>query len=283
MNEINEITAFGTTVQLVWQPIALVTDGNKRTLCEENRFYLDVPEVAKYLVLPDTNSIVIEKASPDISFEVIATWLLGTVFAYVLQHCGYLVLHGSAIIMDGRAVIFSGDSGAGKSTLAASMVKRGYSLITDDVVVVDKSSSGRMLIIPGPAKIKLWEDALLQLNHDASGLTRILNKKNKFELPIANHGGTGIEIASFYELNAAQDTKQIECQPLHDMNKLNCLIKNTYRYNMLKPLKKSHEHLNECSKLAKQIKMYKITRPKDEYLLDELIQVIEHNKHNLIS
>ena len=54
----------------------------------------------------------------------------------MLQHRGYLVLHGSAVLVNGRAVVFSGDSGAGKSTLAASMVHHGYQLITDDVVAI---------------------------------------------------------------------------------------------------------------------------------------------------
>ncbi len=161
MDDVEQITAFGEVVELKWQPINIEVPDGVLVICESERYYLHIKGVARYLVLPQQNLIVIEKEHADISFAIVATWLFGTVFAYLLQYKGYLVLHGSAIAVQDKVMIFSGESGAGKSTLASAMVDRGYHLVTDDVVVIKYNHVGQLVVVPGPAKVKLWQDALV--------------------------------------------------------------------------------------------------------------------------
>ena len=54
----------------------------------------------------------------------------------ILMQRKILPLHGSAIAIDGKAYAIVGDSGAGKSTLASAFLKRGYQLLSDDVITV---------------------------------------------------------------------------------------------------------------------------------------------------
>ena len=62
--------------------------------------------------------------------------ITGELFSVLLRQRGLLVLHGSCVARDGLAVGFIGDSGWGKSTLAATLLTRGWRLLTDDLLVV---------------------------------------------------------------------------------------------------------------------------------------------------
>ena len=89
--------------------------------------------------------------------------ILGTRAISVLVRRGLPVLHGSAIMVGDEAVAFIGDKRFGKSTMAATMVQRGHTLVTDDVVVLDRSEPSGWAVRPGPFGMKLWPDAIESL------------------------------------------------------------------------------------------------------------------------
>ncbi len=93
--------------------------------------------------------------SPD---EVFLTYFLGQVLSHCLLMRGIEPLHATAIVVDGGAVAFLGDSGDGKSTLAASFLNRGYSLITDDVLVLEFQND-TVLAHPSLPSIKLTPES----------------------------------------------------------------------------------------------------------------------------
>ena len=68
-----------------------------------------------------------------------ATYLLGSVAGLVLQNLDAVCLHASTVNIDGFAVAFVGPPGTGKSTTAAALLRRGHSIITDDVAVIDEA------------------------------------------------------------------------------------------------------------------------------------------------
>ena len=78
------------------------------------------------------------EADPDF----VAAVITGELLAALLRQRGCLVLHGAAVARDGHAIGFLGNSGWGKSTLAASLVGRGWRLLTDDLLVVSGLSNG---------------------------------------------------------------------------------------------------------------------------------------------
>ena len=104
------------------------------------------------------------KKKPHVDLEILERF--GFPFGALLIQKGFLVFHGNALVKDGKAVIFLGNSGSGKSTIAYGLMKSGWKLLADDLVVL--SSNGNVL--PGVRRIKLWEDAVKSYKIDIEKL-----------------------------------------------------------------------------------------------------------------
>jgi len=98
--------------------------------------------------------------------RTIRLYVLATVMAAILLQRQRLALHASAIIKDGMLILLSGDSGAGKSTLLAELIKSGYQVFSDDIVVLKKDLlTGGILANASYPMIKLWNDSIEKLDH----------------------------------------------------------------------------------------------------------------------
>jgi len=271
--------AFNLSADLVYQTLPRPPSHEFSIQCDLHQFYLAVPDVARFLVFSESNRILIEKASSDISAAMIHTWLYGTVFAYLLQYHGYLVLHGSAVLMNHRAVMFGGHSGAGKSTLAHALLQQGYPFITDDLIVIKRDDQGQYGILPGPAKLKLWKDAMLHFNQDVNNALPVHFKTDKYTIPVElNCNSPTIPVAAFYELNLDKSATRHTCERLHTHTALKTLMQNAYRYFMLKPLGKLQTFFQDCSALNQEVTVHKVIRPPCFDELPKLIETIEFDQ-----
>jgi hypothetical protein len=275
----SHLSAFDLTVRLIWQRISIPDANQAMHSCDEKQFYLSIPDIARFLVLPEDNCILIDKARDDIPVHMLNTWLLGTVMAYMLQYHGYLVLHGSAMFMNEGAVIFSGQSGAGKSTLASAFTQQGYAFITDDLVVIQQNHAGQYCVLPGPAKLKLWKDAMLHFNHEMIASSQVSLKTDKYAIPVDHYCSESlIPIRAFYELNLDQEAKRYHCDRLNSAQSLKILMQNAYRYFMLKPLGKLQAFFYDCHGLSQQIAVHQLTRTLCFHDIPNIIQHIELNQ-----
>ena len=90
----------------------------------------------------------------------VALWLNGTIYAAVAAMNGLMPLHASAVAHSGRVFAFTGPPGAGKSTLAAALGRSGLPLFCDDTLILDLSSPGAVLCLPGHKQLKLWPEGV---------------------------------------------------------------------------------------------------------------------------
>ena len=78
------------------------------------------------------------------------------IFAALFPKKSWLtVFHGAVVKKGDQAVILSGFSGKGKSTLTTYLVQKGFSLISDDLAVLESESAG---VMATPYAISLKED-----------------------------------------------------------------------------------------------------------------------------
>jgi hypothetical protein len=116
--------------------------------CDGMEFWLDRRGTSVWAKWPATSSL-----------EDAATFLLGPVLGLLLRLRGVTCLHASAVAFDDRAVAFVGDEGAGKSTTAAAFARRGYPVLSDDVVAIVEREGG-FYVMPAYPYLSLWPDSV---------------------------------------------------------------------------------------------------------------------------
>lgn len=69
---------------------------------------------------------------------------------------GTVRLHAGAVAKDGRALVLVGESGRGKSTLTASLVRRGWDYLSDEVAIIDVATRA---VLPYAKALDLGDQA----------------------------------------------------------------------------------------------------------------------------
>ena len=119
--------------------------------CDGTKFWLDREGQCVWAMWPEKSSL-----------EDAATFLLGPVLGLLLRLRGIACLHASAVVFEGRAVAFVGDAGAGKSTTAAAFARRGYPVLSDDVVALVEREREFHVMSAYPY-LSLWADSVKML------------------------------------------------------------------------------------------------------------------------
>lgn len=104
--------------------------------------------------------------------------LAGPVAALLLRQAGYPSLHAAAVLTAGGSVAFLGPNGRGKSTLAASLLRRGDTLLTDDVLPLRREGDA-VVGMPGLPIMKLWRESAERALASAEELPSLLANVEK--------------------------------------------------------------------------------------------------------
>lgn len=266
---------YGLTVTIAERTITHSFGGTDR-YCSPDEFYLCIDKIAKFHVLARENTIYYEPHPGLQSPELILTWVYGTLYSYLLYYNNYLVIHGSAILVDEQAVIFCGQSGAGKSTLASASVKSGYPLLTDDIVALKQMRGGQFQVFPGPPQVKLWRDSLDRLGFSSEGLKACLRRAEKYAVPINNYASKPVALARMYELALHQEPGPFAIIRRKPDEKVQLLVRHSYRYSLLKPIGKLSAHFQMMLKLAEATPVYSAFRDKNHLPMQFASAVHEH-------
>ena len=163
-------------------PAALPAPADRHGLWESapGAFLLDVPGVARYLAT-DGRDVLVE---PHGGHDDVGVFLIGPVFAAVLQQRGIMTFHAAALETGAGAVLFTGRSGDGKSSLLAALVKRGYAMLADNVAGVVLDADGRPVVLPAFPGLRLWADALDKLAWPGRMPGRMRPALEKYLVPV---------------------------------------------------------------------------------------------------
>jgi hypothetical protein len=125
--------------------------------------------------------------SDSVTEDDAAVCLLGPILALVLRLRGGHCLHASAVAVGSRALALMGAAGAGKSTTAAAFAKRGFRILSDDVLAVSRKGEG-VWIHPAHARLGLWPDAAQALFGSPEELPRLSSRHQKRYLDLDQFG-----------------------------------------------------------------------------------------------
>jgi hypothetical protein len=184
-----------------------------------------------------------------------------------------LVLHANAVYVDDGALLVAGESGAGKSTTAAVLHRMGYGVLSDDVVAIDASGC----IVGGFPQIKLWQDALDQLNIPSGGLQKIRLQVQKFSFPLpSDFQDIRLPVKAVYFLDIAPDDKSdnLRLEPIEGVEKFQYLNSHTYRRQFMEGLGLKPGHLELCAKVASMTHMARLIRPQNQFTVNEVAELV---------
>jgi hypothetical protein len=239
------------------------------------QFLLRIPNVARFF-LKDGDQIVFAPES-EASAEDVPIFILGTVFGILLHQREQIVLHASAVEVNGKAIVFCGASGAGKSTLAAALAQRGCRLLTDDVCAISWPPGEVPIVHPDGRQLKLWAEAIDELELKESRGERVRNCLEKFYVEPRDAMTRPLPLGAVYVLREALSS---DVPGIGRPNVLDATL--LLRYHAYRPLlvvrfeQKSH-YFRAATRIANQQGIFLLTRPLEFAAMPEALSWLEQH------
>lgn len=236
------------------------------------------PKECGKFYIKDGSTIIIEPIeNPNI--EHLKAFIYGRAFAILLFQRNTLALHGNSIVINDNTYVFCGASGGGKSTLSTSLILKGYKMLSDDLSVINFTDNNKPVVCPGLINSKLCVDTINYFNLDKNTLVKVDDFANKYALPQEGQAlKTPKEISALIELNV--DYKNIDAsvtlEELHGEEKLQSIFKNVFRRNLMTDIGLKPMYLKACLNTAKNIKVFKLTRPAEKFTIDEQLSLLNN-------
>jgi hypothetical protein len=240
---------------------------------------LDFHGVARFLVRGGKEILV--DPAPDSGEAEVRAYLVSIAFAALFHQRGLVPLHASAIDFADACVAFVGDSGAGKSTLAAALSQKGHEVITDDVCFVQLDDKRNVQAFPGIGRIRLWETAVYALGCDGPDVEQEMHGFNKYFIPIRppRNPSNSRPLSRVYQLEGAPE-RSIEITRLRGAAAVDVFVQNVYQSSLAKRLGYKPHVFNICAAAARNVPVFRFSRPRDFHALAAGIEVLEDHIRN---
>jgi hypothetical protein len=240
-----------------------------------NQFLLKMDDIAHYLI-QNGNEIIVQPQANSISSDI-RVFLLGSGIGALLHQRGLLVLHAAALYTELGAVLFCGVSGSGKSTLLGEFLRRGYSMMVDDVCAIVVDLQKNLTVLPGYPRTRLWLDSVKKLDQNIEQMVRTRAKMEKYERQVPDqYWDQTTNLRKIYLLTE-HNQDEIILEKIPRIHTFNLVLRNTYRHQFLDGLNMRGSHFESVTAVAQQIQVTRIQRPRHGFQLTELADNIEQN------
>lgn len=237
----------------------------------QQEFTLDVEDVAWFYVA-DGNSIEI-MLYPGYSSSSVELFLNSSIYAAILHQRKILPLHASCFSYDEKNILVCGDSGAGKSSLTVAFCQAGSDFITDDVSPIFFENS-LPSVLSLSDRVKLWDDALQQLNIDIRKLGKIQEDIEKFYLPLGTSTRSLFPLHIIFILQVHEAITTVRFEPVKGGEKLSLLRTQIYKPEMLPGMPDNDIiYFQQLTAICNSVTIVKVIRPSNlriQHLMDEV-------------
>jgi len=228
------------------------------------------------------NTLLVDPHPDSRETNMVNALLIGPVMGNVAMERGDCSVFHSAVMADPTgtgAVAVMAVSGQGKSTTASAMLERGFSLVSDDLLILDKKDYSTAY--PGYPGMKLWGETVRRFVSEEEELP-YLGKRGVYDKrfrPLADSfHRTPIPIKAVFLLQFDDELTQPQTIRLSEKEALLKLQPHWYGSlfsGELLPLFGKRRLFEECAALAKNIPLYELSRPFDMGRLDESVELIQ--------
>jgi hypothetical protein len=197
------------------------------------------------------------------SLQDTLSYLVGPILGLLLRLRGIVCLHASSVSINDRAVVFLGSEGAGKSTTAAALAKRGYAVLSDDIVPLVEGGH-EFQTLPAYPRVSLWPDSVSLLYGSPDALPAISPGWDKRCLNLGEAEGTKFEerplpLGAIYVLEKSAGGSEKGVEIVSQKTALMMLVGNTYATNFLDAKQRADE-FEILSRVVATVPVRKIVR-----------------------
>jgi len=234
---------------------------------------LIIEPYAGRMLVRQGNQIIVQMAA-DTDEAVMRFTLLGAGLSALLIQIGHFPLHCGAVALGGRVVAFAGVSQTGKSTLTAQFAGRGFSVVTDDRLIMHEGAGGFVTSAGVP---------LFYIAPDAARATGFVLRKslqlqqlidiNPYRA-VNKFSSRPAKLSTLIFLNWNEKDETIHLTPLDSFAALQALREQVIYESYLRILGCEEKFLIWAVRMLKGVKAYQLTRPKSFGRADEVLDII---------
>lgn len=215
---------------------------------------------------------------PGSTEDKIRLYILGTCMGALLLQNSILPLHGSAVVLNGKAYAFVGDSGAGKSTLSSVFMKKGYKLLTDDLIALS-FKDGVPHVIPAYPQQKLWENSILEFSMNKEDYKPLADRETKYAVPRDDEFCQELApLTGIFELTVHQEKTDVILERVKPLEQIQLLYRHTFRQFLIRSFGLVEWHFNTSAQIANHSAIYHLKRPQHGFtaglLAEHIVQEI---------
>ena len=204
------------------------------------------------------------------SSESISPFIVGWGIAFLLTQRGHSVFHCSALSRNDKCFLVSGASGAGKSTTALNLIKKGCLYLTDDLAIVNSFED--MMVPPAYPIQKVCRDVSLTLENDK--LYSIHNDRGKYSyLNTDDFCDKPQKLQVIFKL-LLSDSDKVTTTEVTGIMKYMKTIESLFFAETYSHFGLPDDDKYRCLKIAGNIRVFTITRPRGMNTLDEITDTI---------
>lgn len=241
-------------------------------------FYLRFPGVANFRLEPAMQRIECH-CPQQVEPALLRHLLLDQVLPRLLSLCHCSVIHASAFELDGEIVALGGPSGAGKSTLAGAFAEQGFSLLTDDCLLLEPGRQ-RVEGVVSYAGLRLWPDSHAQLGHASEAgealseaLGEHTDKRRIVWNPGTERAGKVRALFILESPEAGMGDEAVSVEALTGAGAVMALLQNSFRMDF-----SANEEVAAIARMATLVDsglaLYRLTCPHDYARLSEVRETL---------
>lgn len=190
-----------------------------------------------------------------------------------LDHRGELVLHAGAVVIDGVAAVFLGDSGRGKSTLTASFYSDGYTVLSDDGVIITPTGAGASVeaVYPG---IRLLPITLSDIFADPIATTEVAHYASKRRIvPDARMSPASFPVGALFFLSEPTGSGMVSIRPVGAADACIGIVSKSFALDPSDTVR-ARSRIEQAGRLANALPTFALDYPRDISALPQVRQAI---------
>lgn len=241
------------------------------------------PELIDFYIFSDRIIAHLLDTSYDYLVEI---YLLGDIFSLWLELQGIPAIHASAVVIDGEAIGFLSSNKGGKSALAAAFMKKGFPLLTDDILPIEKRD-GAYFGRPGYPQMRMWPEEAGFFLGRSMDLEIVHPGYSKRRIPVGEKGigsfhRDRISLKALYIPERQDRCKGIEIVPISQKDAFIEMIRHSFSVSIVEALGLQVPRMQFFSSLVQNVPMRRLRYPSGlshlSYVADTLVEDVKSGR-----